>query len=106
MGEGPPVGGIRMKTRWLTFAALALAGAAALFASSAAYATDPVQLDQGYVTDEAGVLSTAEKTAVETRLQTLTENSTADLFVVLVDQFTSPTDNVQWADTVAENNNL
>ncbi|MEV7609394.1 TPM domain-containing protein [Microbacterium sp. NPDC089320] len=95
-----------MKTRWLTLAALTAAAAAAAFSSSAAYATDPVTLDPGYVTDEADVLSPSEEAAVEARLQTLSDNSSSDLFVVLVDDFTSPTDNVAWADTVAENNNL
>ncbi|PRB06497.1 MULTISPECIES: TPM domain-containing protein [unclassified Microbacterium] len=95
-----------MKTRWLTFGALVLAATAGLISSGAAYATDPLTLDQGYVTDAAGVLSADEESAVEARLQTLSENSSADLFVVLVDDFTSPSDNAQWADLVAENNNL
>ena len=95
-----------MKTRWLTLAALTLAAAAGAFSASAASATDPLTLDSGYVTDDAGVLSASEEDAVEARLQTLSDNSSADLFVVLVDDFTSPSDNVQWADTVAENNNL
>ena len=95
-----------MKTRWLALAALTAAAAAGAFSASAASATDPVTLDSGYVTDDAGVLSPAEEDAVEARLQTLSDNSSADLFVVLVDDFTSPTDNVEWADTVAESNNL
>jgi hypothetical protein len=74
--------------------------------ATAASATDPLTLDSGYVTDSAGVLSADETTAVEARLQELTENSTSDLFVVLVDEFTSPSDRIEWADTVAENNNL
>ncbi|WP_120493156.1 TPM domain-containing protein [Microbacterium phyllosphaerae] len=95
-----------MKTRWLALAALTAAAAAGAFSASAASATDPVTLDSGYVTDDAGVLSPSQEDAVEARLQTLSDNSSADLFVVLVDDFTSPTDNVEWADTVAENNNL
>ncbi|MBO0980573.1 TPM domain-containing protein [Microbacterium sp. SD291] len=95
-----------MRTRWLTLAALTLAATAGVLSVSAASATDPVTLDQGYVTDDAGVLSGSEKEAVEARLLELTENSSADLFVVLVDDFSSPADNVAWADTVAENNNL
>jgi hypothetical protein len=97
---------MRMKTRWLALAAVMMAVLAGLFTATAASATDPVRLGQGYVTDDAGVLSASDKQAVEARLQTLTENSTADLFVVLVDDFTSPSDYVEWADTVAENNNL
>lgn len=95
-----------MKTRWLALAALTAAAAASAFSVSAASATDPLTLDSGYVTDDADVLSPSEEEAVEARLQTLSDNSSADLFVVLVDDFTSPTDNVAWADTVAENNNL
>lgn len=95
-----------MRTRWLALVTVIAALVAGLLSPAAASATDPVQLDQGYVTDDAGVLSATEKNEVEARLQTLTENSTADLFVVLVDDFTSPSDYAQWADTVAENNNL
>ncbi|MBT2485479.1 MULTISPECIES: TPM domain-containing protein [unclassified Microbacterium] len=95
-----------MTRRWLTLTALTLAAAIGAFSASAASATDPLTLDSGYVTDQAGVLSASEEEAVEARLQELTENSNADLFVVLVDEFTSPADNVEWADTVAENNNL
>lgn len=95
-----------MKTRWLTAAAMATVALLGAFSASAAYATDPLPLDPGYVTDDAGVLSSSEKSAAEDRLQELTENSTADLFVVLVDEFTSPSDYVAWADDVAQNNNL
>ncbi|KIP88321.1 MULTISPECIES: TPM domain-containing protein [unclassified Microbacterium] len=95
-----------MKTRWLALAALTAAAAAGAFSASAASATDPVTLDSGYVTDDADVLSASEEDAVEARLQTLSDNSSSDLFVVLVDDFTSPSDNVAWADTVAESNNL
>ena len=95
-----------MRTRWLALSAVMTALLAGMLSASAASATDPVQLDQGYVTDDAGVLSPTEKNELEARLQTLTENSTADLFVVLVDDFTSPSDNVEWADTVADDNNL
>lgn len=95
-----------MKTRWLALAALTAAAAAGAFSASAASATDPVTLDSGYVTDDADVLSASEEDAVEARLQTLRDNSSSDLFVVLVDDFTSPSDNVAWADTVAESNNL
>lgn len=95
-----------MRTRWLTLAAMTLAATAALFSVSAASATDPVTLDAGYVTDDVGVLSADEHDAVEARLQTLTENSSADLFVVLVDGFTSPSDRVEWANRVADDNSL
>ncbi|MFY9714551.1 MAG: TPM domain-containing protein [Microbacterium sp.] len=95
-----------MRTRWLMTASLALAAALGTFSATAAFATDPLTLDSGYVTDDVGVLSADEQAAVEARLLELTEKSDADLFVVLVDGFTSPSDYVQWADTVADNNNL
>ncbi|WP_337007085.1 MULTISPECIES: TPM domain-containing protein [unclassified Microbacterium] len=95
-----------MTKRWLALTAVLLATAAGVFSASAASATDPVTLDAGYVTDQAGVLSADEEAAAEARLQELTENSNADLFVVLVDDFTNPSDNAEWADTVAQNNNL
>lgn len=95
-----------MRSRWLAAAAVVTAVFAGTMSATAASATDPLTLDSGYVTDSAGVLSADETTAVEARLQELTENSTSDLFVVLVDEFTSPSDRIEWADTVAENNNL
>ncbi|CAH0201599.1 hypothetical protein SRABI76_02032 [Microbacterium oxydans] len=95
-----------MKTRWLAMAAVIGVTFAGMLGATAASATDPLTLDPGYVTDQAGVLSPSEKASVEERLQELSDNSSADLYVVLVDDFTSPTDNVAWADTVAQNNNL
>jgi hypothetical protein len=95
-----------MKTRWLALAAAIGVTFAGMLGATAASATDPLTLDSGYVTDQAGVLSPSEKASVEERLQELSDNSSADLFVVLVDDFTSPTDNAAWADAVAENNNL
>lgn len=95
-----------MRTRWLTSAALLLAAGMTLIGAGAASATAPVTLDEGYVTDVADVLSPAQEEAAEARLQELTENSTADLFVVFVDEFSSPSDRVEWADTVATQNNL
>ena len=95
-----------MRTRWLMPAALMLTAVTAMLTAPAASATDPVTLDQGYVTDVVDVLSPAEEDAAEARLHELTESSSADLFVVFVDEFTSPTDRIQWTDTVAEQNNL
>ena len=95
-----------MRSRWLAVAAVVAAAFTGVFSATAASATDPLTLDSGYVTDSAGVLSADETATVEARLQELTENSTSDLFVVLVDEFTSPSDRIEWADTVAENNNL
>lgn len=95
-----------MTKRWLALAALLLAATAGAFSASVASATDPLTLDAGYVTDQAQVLSTDDEATVEARLQELTDNSSADLFVVLVDDFTNPGDNAEWADAVAQENNL
>lgn len=95
-----------MTKRWLTLTALSAAVVAGVLSASAASATDPLTLDSGYVTDDAGVLSPGEEAAVEERLTELAENSNADLFVVLVDDFSSPSDNADWADAVADANNL
>lgn len=95
-----------MTRRWLVIAALALATVAGTIPAATASAADPVILDTGYVTDQAGVLSIDDEAAAEARLRELTDNSNADLFVVLVDEFTNPTDSIRWADTVAEANNL
>lgn len=95
-----------MTKRWLTLAALALAAVAGAFTASAASATDPLTLDSGYVTDQADALSADEEATVEARLEELTANSNADLFVVLVDDFTNPSDSAAWADAVAEANRI
>lgn len=95
-----------MRSRWLAPIVILAAALTGALSAAAASATDPLTLDPGYVTDSAGVLSAQEKETAEGRLQELTENSTADLFVVLVDSFTSPSDRVEWADTVAEDNGL
>lgn len=95
-----------MTKRWLVVASLMLATVMGTFGAAVASATDPLTLDAGYVTDQAQVLSADQEATVETRLEELTENSTADLFVVLVDDFTNPSNNAEWADTVAEANNL
>ena len=95
-----------MTKRWLALTAVLLATGAGLLSASAASATDPVTLDAGFVTDQAQVLSADQEATVEARLKELTDNSRSDLFVVLVDDFTNPSDNAEWADAVAQNNNL
>ncbi|MCM3779233.1 TPM domain-containing protein [Microbacterium hydrocarbonoxydans] len=95
-----------MKTRILALAAAALTSALVLLSAPAALATDPVTLDPGFVTDDAGVLDQTEKQAVEDRLEQLSEESSVELFVVFVDDFTAPADSIQWADTVADDNGL
>ena len=95
-----------MTKRWLALAGLAVAMVAGAFSVSAASATDPLALDAGFVTDQAGVLDASEEAAAEARLEELTANSNVDLFVVLVDEFTNPSDSAEWADTVASANDL
>ncbi|WP_144795512.1 YgcG family protein [Microbacterium paludicola] len=83
---------------------------AAMFASvsfaSVAAATEPVTLDSGFVTDEAGVLSSGEVDAVNARLSALGEDDGGDLYVVFVDEFTAPSSSVDWADQTAIQNGL
>jgi len=95
-----------MKTRFLALAAAALTSALVVLSAPAALATDPVTLDPGFVTDDARVLDPGEKQAVEDRLEQLSEASSVELFVVFVDDFTAPSDSIEWADTVADDNGL
>lgn len=95
-----------MRARWLTTTALAVAVTAGLLSANGASATDPVTLDPGYVTDDVGALSASEKDAVQDRLTALKESSDIDLFVVFVDEFSSPTDAEAWANHVAERNGM
>ncbi len=95
---------MRIRGRLLT--GLALAMLVAIGGSAAASATPPVTLDPGYVTDQAGVLSPDELTAANAQLQELSSKGGPVLFVVFVDDFTSPSDRQQWADDVANDNGL
>lgn len=83
-------------------AAMFVSGAAV----SAAVATPPVTLDSGFVTDDAGVLSSGEIEAANARLSQLAEADGGDLYVVFVDQFTDPSDSVEWTDRTAVENGL
>ncbi|WP_144877291.1 TPM domain-containing protein [Microbacterium sp. 1.5R] len=95
-----------MKKRFLALAAAALTSALVVLSAPVAFATDPVRLDAGYVTDVAGVLDSSRKQQVEDRLVELEQNSPVELFVVFVDEFTSPEDSAEWADAVADANNI
>ena len=81
---------------------LLITGTAGLQAS----ATDPVDLDPGFITDRAGVLSGGETSSSESRLQKLYDDSGANLFVVFVDHFTFPSDAGDWANQVFDDHNL
>ncbi|MGV9195116.1 TPM domain-containing protein [Microbacterium sp. MC2] len=73
---------------------------------AAALATDPVTLGAGRVLDEAGVLSSSEETAIQSRYEALSQSSGVDLWVVYVPTFTNPSSSQEWADIVAEDNGL
>ena len=72
----------------------------------AASATDPVTLGASHVLDEADVLSASDEAAAEARLQQLSDETTVDLWVVYVDEFTNPADAEAWADQTATDNGL
>jgi len=71
-----------------------------------AAAESPVTLGAGYVADEAGVLSAAQTDAAEDRLERFRAQTGLDLWVVFVDEFTSPADAEGWANETAERNGL
>lgn len=106
MGAPRPVAQTRTTTWRLALIALLLAVIGGAFSVAGASATAPLPLDDGFVTDTADALSSSEEQAVQARLSELAAQSSADLFVVLVDAFTDPADAVAWADTVAERNGL
>ncbi|MCC2029264.1 TPM domain-containing protein [Microbacterium sp. YMB-B2] len=95
-----------MRTRVAVVLGLIVAVLASGWTASAALAVPPSTLDSGYVTDEAGVLSSGEADAVNTRLSELAQGEGGDLFVVFVDSFTDPSDSKAWADETAAQNNL
>ncbi|MGO2050062.1 MAG: TPM domain-containing protein [Microbacterium sp.] len=87
-------------------AGLIAAALASGWAASAAVATSPVTLDSGFVTDEAQVLSSTEIDDVNSRLSALADAEGGDLYVVFVDEFTDPSDSVDWTDQTAIDNGL
>ncbi|MEU1972408.1 TPM domain-containing protein [Microbacterium sp. NPDC019599] len=74
--------------------------------AAAASATPPVDLGAGHIVDQADVLSGADETAAEERLQQLSDETDADLWVVYVDDFTEPASAEEWANQTAEDNGL
>ena len=88
-----------MRARW----ALALATAHdRVHAAAAASATDPVDLGQGYVLDDVGVLSGGEEAEAQTRLEQLASDTDLDLWVVYVDEFTNPSNSEEGEHSRAE----
>lgn len=95
-----------MRTRMSIVIGVIVAMFASGWAVSSAVATPPVTLDSGFVTDDAGALSSAEIEAVNTRLSQLADSGSGDLYVVFVDEFTEPADSVAWTDQTAIDNGL
>lgn len=62
--------------------------------------------DSGFVTDEAQVLTSTEIDEVNSRLADLADAEGGDLYVVFVDEFTDPSDSVEWTDQTAIDNGL
>ncbi|QAV69136.1 TPM domain-containing protein [Salinibacterium sp. UTAS2018] len=86
-------------------ATLALAATLALLTAGPAFASDPVSLDGGYVVDSVGVLD-GDSSAIDGAVDSLYDSQGIQLFVVYVDEFTNPSDPVDWADATANNNGL
>src|SRR5690606_2166048 len=106
MGARLPVGGNTMRNRWLTPAALLLGAVLGGFSLAAAWAVAPGPLDAGYITDRSGVVSASDRAAAEATLEKLRDEARIDLFMVLVPDFTSPSDSEQWTDAIAGGNGL
>ncbi|MBW9093772.1 TPM domain-containing protein [Microbacterium jejuense] len=94
-----------MRLRW-TAALVSAAVVAVTAIGGAAAATAPVTLGDGYVLDDAGVLSSSDETAAQERLEQLKTDTGLDLWVVYVDQFTDPSSAADWANQTAADNGL
>lgn len=80
--------------------------AATVMSATAVSATPPVTLGSGYVLDDAGVLSSAEESEAQNRLDELKTQTGLDLWVVFVDEFTNPAGAESWANQTADDNGL
>src|SRR5690554_1592668 len=95
-----------MRTRTTVLLGLIVAMFLPAWLAGTAVATPPVTLSSEFVTDDAGVLSSAELTDVNQRLSELAASDGGDLYVVFVDEFTAPSVSTQWADETAIDNGL
>lgn len=95
-----------MRTRMTVVLGLIAAMFASGLAASSAVATPPVTMANGFVTDDAGVLSSGEIASANERLSELASADGGDLYVVFVDEFTDPGDSVAWTDQTAIDNGL
>ncbi|MFD5215841.1 TPM domain-containing protein [Microbacterium sp. NPDC058345] len=95
-----------MRNRWLALAALALGVILGGFSLASASATAPGPLDAGYITDRSGVVSSADLSQAQSTLERLRTEARIDLFIVLVPDYTDPSDAEQWTDATAGGNGL
>ncbi|MFC8680933.1 TPM domain-containing protein [Microbacterium ureisolvens] len=95
-----------MRLRWTAALASAAVVVATAIGGAAAVATPPVALGTAYVVDEADVLSAAEESEAQSRLEQLKTDTGLDLWVVYVDEFTDPADAADWANQTASDNGL
>lgn len=94
----------RVRSAW---AAAVLAAAMLFFPAAVASAAAPMDLDAGYITDESGVLSASDEARLEERLSAVAQSEDLpELFVVLVPDFSEPSNALPWADQTALRNNL
>ncbi|MFE7845970.1 TPM domain-containing protein [Microbacterium sp. NPDC057407] len=95
-----------MRRRWAAALASAAVVAVTAIGAPSALATPPVSLGSAYVLDDADVLSPAEESDAQARLEQLKADSGLDLWVVFVDDFTDPSSAEDWANQTAEDNGL
>ncbi|WP_203580481.1 TPM domain-containing protein [Microbacterium hibisci] len=95
-----------MRLRWAAALASAAVVVATAIGGGAAVATPPVTLGAGFVVDEVDVLSSAEESEAQTRLEQLKADTGLDLWVVYVDEFTDPSGAADWANQTATDNGL
>ncbi|MBB2976261.1 putative membrane protein YgcG [Microbacterium endophyticum] len=94
-----------MRTR-MTAALTAALTLAMLGGAATAWATDPITLDSGYITDDAGAIEAGQIAAAEDRLAQLSTDTGIDVYVAIVDEFTNPSSSEDWANAVASDNGL
>ncbi|MBS1699822.1 MAG: TPM domain-containing protein [Actinobacteria bacterium] len=105
-----------MRARWAVVVGVVLGALSMSFLTSPALAdtvrgavlpaTAPVTLGSGFITDVSGVLSSAETSELNGRLDTLSSSQNIQLFVVFVDAFTNPDNSQEWTNQVATDNGL
>lgn len=95
-----------MRTRNTLSAALVLSVLLTGASASTASAVPPPDLGPEFITDLDDALTATEEDALNARLGELADGSGGELYVVIVDAFTTPEDAGEWANTTAEENGL